>query len=70
MSKPLKKLMKKVIASDAQEELAVSDAKLGNVIKVNQIYELISHLDIFVNWKLLNSKKMIVSLPENFYWHI
>lgn len=34
MSKPLKKLMKKVIASDAQEELAVSDAKLGNVIKV------------------------------------
>lgn len=38
MSKPLKKLMKKVIASDAQEELAVSDAKLGNVIKVLDQY--------------------------------
>jgi hypothetical protein len=34
MNKTLKKLMKKVFASDAQEELAVADAKLGNVIKV------------------------------------
>lgn len=34
MNKTLKKLMKKVVASDAQEELAVADAKLGNVIKV------------------------------------
>lgn len=34
MSKGLKKLLKKVFASDVQEQLAVADAKLGNVIKV------------------------------------
>merc|ERR1712062_112084 len=33
MSKSLKKLLKKVFASEAHEELAVADAKLGNVIK-------------------------------------
>lgn len=35
MSKGLKKLLKKVYASDVQEQLAVADAKLGNVIKVS-----------------------------------
>ena len=34
MSKNLKKVLKKVFASDVQEQLAVADAKLGNVIKV------------------------------------
>ncbi|KAL4217479.1 Nucleolar protein 58 [Mactra antiquata] len=33
MSKSLKSVMKKLVASDAQEELAVADAKLGNIIK-------------------------------------
>merc|ERR1719251_742252 len=33
MSKGLKKLMKKVVASDANEQLAVADSKLGSVIK-------------------------------------
>ncbi|KAL3855412.1 hypothetical protein ACJMK2_014623 [Sinanodonta woodiana] len=33
MSKSLRRLMKKVIAKEAHEELAVADAKLGNVIK-------------------------------------
>ena len=33
MSKSLKKLLKKVFASEAHEKLAVADAKLGNVIK-------------------------------------
>jgi len=33
MSKGLKKLLKKVVAEDAHEQLAVADAKLGNVIK-------------------------------------
>ncbi|XP_001641027.2 nucleolar protein 58 [Nematostella vectensis] len=33
MSKGLKKLLKKVVAKDAHEQLAVSDAKLGNIIK-------------------------------------
>jgi len=34
MSKALKKLMKKLVVKESQEELAVADAKLGNVIKV------------------------------------
>ena len=34
MSKSLKKVLKKVFASDAHEQLAVADAKLGSVIKV------------------------------------
>ena len=38
MSKPLKKLLKKLVAQDIQEELAVADAKLGNIIKVRTIF--------------------------------
>jgi len=34
MSKSLKKLLKKLVIGEAQEQLAVADAKLGNVIKV------------------------------------
>ncbi|XP_014679090.1 PREDICTED: nucleolar protein 58-like isoform X2 [Priapulus caudatus] len=33
MSKNLKKMLKKIVAKDAHEQLAVADAKLGNVIK-------------------------------------
>ncbi|XP_063963216.1 nucleolar protein 58-like [Lytechinus pictus] len=33
LSKGLKKILKKVVAKDAQAELAVADAKLGNIIK-------------------------------------
>ena len=34
MSKSLKKLMKKVASKDITEEMAVADAKVGNIIKV------------------------------------
>ena len=34
MGKSLKKMLKKVVAKDIHQQLAVSDAKLGNVIKV------------------------------------
>jgi nucleolar protein 58 len=33
MSKSLKKMLKKVVAKDLQEQLLVADAKLGNAIK-------------------------------------
>lgn len=36
MSKTLKKLMKKLVSSDTQEQIAVADAKLGNLIKVRK----------------------------------
>ena len=34
VAKPLKKILKTVIAKDAHENLAVADAKLGQAIKV------------------------------------
>ena len=34
MSKSLKKVLKKIVSKDLNEKLAVSDAKLGNSIKV------------------------------------
>jgi len=43
MSKPLKKMLKKIIAEDAHESLAVADAKLGNCIQdkleLNCVYD-------------------------------
>ena len=33
MSKTLKKMLKKLVAEDAQKKLAVADAKLGNAIQ-------------------------------------
>ena len=37
MSKTLKKVLKKLVAKDTKEALAVADAKLGNSIKVSCI---------------------------------
>ena len=37
MSKSLKKILKKIVAKDIHQELAVADAKLGGVIKVMYI---------------------------------
>ena len=37
MSKTLKKLLKKLVVKEAQEKLAVADAKLGNAIKVSAL---------------------------------
>jgi len=43
MSKTLKKMLKKIVAEDAHEKLAVADAKLGNAIKekldLNCVYD-------------------------------
>ena len=36
MSKSLKKVLKKIVAKDIHQELAVADAKLGGVIKVRK----------------------------------
>ena len=38
VNKQLKSLLKKLVAKDAQEELAVADAKLGNAIKVRSLF--------------------------------
>lgn len=38
MSKSLKKVLKKIVAKDIHQELAVADAKLGGVIKVRILF--------------------------------
>ena len=38
LNKSLKKILKKIVAKDAHQELAVADAKLGNIIKVKSAY--------------------------------
>ncbi len=35
LGKPLKKFLKKCVATEAHEKLAVADAKLGSLIKVS-----------------------------------
>lgn len=42
LSKNLKKILKKIVAKDAHEQLAVADAKLGGVIKVINDYHFSS----------------------------
>ena len=42
MSKGLKKVLKKVLVSDMQEQLAVADAKLGSAIKVENHWVIYS----------------------------
>lgn len=37
VGKSLKKVLKKIVAKEAHEQLAISDAKLGGVIKVSNI---------------------------------
>ena len=44
MGKGLKKVLKKVFSSDAQEQLAVADAKLGGVIKVSNKWILFVYM--------------------------
>ena len=39
LGKGLKKILKKVVAKDAQAELAVADAKLGSMIKVSFFWD-------------------------------
>lgn len=37
LGKSLKKVLKKVVAKEAHEQLAISDVKLGGVIKVSDV---------------------------------
>ncbi|XP_061189001.1 nucleolar protein 58-like [Saccostrea echinata] len=66
MSKTLKKLMKKIIASDAQEELAVADAKLGNVIKEKFNVSCVSNSAIHELMRGIRSQmdSLITGLPQ------
>lgn len=46
IGKSLKKVLKKVVAKDAHEQLAISDVKLGGVIKVSDAEIYIIYMSI------------------------
>ncbi|XP_076368691.1 nop5 ribonucleoprotein [Tachypleus tridentatus] len=66
MSKGLKKLLKKLVAKEAQESLAVADAKLGNVIKeklnVSCVYN--SAIQELIRCIRMQIDNLIVGLPQ------
>lgn len=55
LSKNLKKILKKIVAKDAHEQLAVADAKLGGVIKVIIDFPVFLFVFVFVSyyWDLI-----------------
>ena len=83
MSKGLKKLMKKIVATDANEQLAVADAKLGNAIKSktdldcvysSNVAELMrcirSQMPELVSGgdeKVIYSRNYVETIPPDFY---
>ncbi|XP_046376618.2 nucleolar protein 58-like [Haliotis rufescens] len=66
MSKTLKKMMKKMVAQDIQEELAVADAKLGNVIKDKFDVQCVTNSNIQELMRGIRSQmdSLITGLPE------
>ena len=69
MSKALKKLMKKLVIKESQEELAVADAKLGNVIKVcKQTGRIHSHSQGPSDMWQCPVKIDLVQKKVNHYW--
>ncbi|XP_064598123.1 nucleolar protein 58-like [Liolophura sinensis] len=66
MSKALKKMMKKLVVKEAQEELAVADAKLGNVIKEKFQVSCVSNSAVQELMRGIRSQvdSLITGLPE------
>jgi len=66
MSKSLKKLLKKVIAEDAHEKLAVADAKLGNCIQDKLQMNCVYDSKIFELMRCIRSQVsgLISGLPD------
>jgi len=66
VSKPLKKLLKKLVAKDAQEQLLVADAKLGNAIKEKMNISCVSNSHVLELMRCIRSQAdgLIGSLPQ------
>jgi nucleolar protein 58 len=68
VSKPLRKLLKKLISSDAQEQLLVADAKLGNAIKEKTNISCVSNSSVLELMRCIRSQAdgLIGSLPQRY----
>ena len=70
IGKSLKKVLKKVVAKEAHEQLAISDLKLGGVIKVSQIKKLSFWETFFANIFLLLQGKVSGRLSPQVCSHL
>lgn len=62
LGKSLKKVLKKIVAKEAHEQLAISDVKLGGVIKVSDAMVLyILYVSLCVHTVAMNN-------TTNWYW--
>jgi hypothetical protein len=68
VSKPLKKLLKKLVSKDAQEQLLVADAKLGNAIKEKSNLSCVSNSAVLELMRCIRSQadSLIGSLPQRY----
>jgi len=66
VSKPLKKMLKKLVAQDAQEQLLVADAKLGNAIKEKLNISCVANTNVQELMRCIRSQadSLIGSLPQ------
>ncbi|CAL8143584.1 unnamed protein product [Orchesella dallaii] len=66
VAKPLKKLLKKLVAKDAQEQLLVADAKLGNAIKEKLNISCVCNTNVMELMRCIRSQadSLIGSLPQ------
>lgn len=66
MSKTLKKMLKKLVVGEAQEELAVADAKLGNCIKDKLDLSCVSNSAVQELMRCIRSQSdsLITGLPQ------
>ena len=56
VSKPLKKLLKKLVAKDVQEQILVADSKLGNAIKEKLNLSCVSNSNVLELMRCIRSQ--------------
>jgi len=66
VAKPLRKLLKKLVAKDAQEQLLVADAKLGNAIKEKSSLEVLHNTSVLELMRCIRSQLdgLVGALPQ------
>jgi len=66
VSKPLKKLLKKLVSKDAQEQLLVADAKLGNAIKEKTSISCVHNSSVLELMRCIRSQinSLVGELPQ------
>ncbi|CAG7827382.1 unnamed protein product, partial [Allacma fusca] len=66
ISKPLKKLLKKLVVKESQEQLLVADAKLGNAIKEKMNLSCVNNSNVMELMRCIRSQidGLVGELPQ------